>query len=104
MYIEEAIEQCAEGKVFIAVRSYIEKQALIDLLQDRGYSTGCAHPETYRSYPYCALNKIQDIDGPILFTFWPSNARYRRPTIEFHDLLLETVPISLDANSISDLL
>ena len=52
MHIEEAIEQCVEGNVFIAVRSYMEKQALLDLLQDRGYSIGWATPETYRVFPY----------------------------------------------------
>lgn len=104
MYIEEAIKQCAEGNVFIAVRSYIEKQTLIDLLQDRGYSTGCATPETYRVFPYCALSGYQDIDGPIRFTFWRSSTRDDRPKIEFHDLLLEDTPITLDVNSISGLL
>lgn len=104
MHIEEAIEQCVEGNVFIAVRSYMEKQALLDLLQDRGYSIGWATPETYRVFPYCALNGYQDIDGPIRFTFRESNTRDDRPKIEFHDLLLEDTPIALDVNSISGLL
>lgn len=104
MYIEEAIEQCAEGNVFIAVRSYMEKQALLDLLQDRGYSIGCATPETYSVFPYCALKEHQDIDGPIRFTFWKSITRDDRPKIEFHGLLLEDTPITLDVNSISVLL
>lgn len=104
MYIEEAIKQCAEGNIVIAVRSYIEKQALIDLLQDHGYSTGYAMPETYREFSYCTSKRTQDIDGPIRFTFWTNNTRSGRPKIEFHDLLLEDTPIALDVNGISGLL
>ena len=104
MYIEEAIKRCAEGNVFIAVRSYVEKQTPLNLLRDRGYFTGHAIPETYCAFPYCSPKEDHDIDEPIHFTFWPSNTRDSRPTIEFHDLLFEDSPIVLDVNSISGLL
>ena len=81
MHIEEAIEQCVEGNVFIAVRSYMEKQALLDLLQDPALPAAGASGR-----------------------FRESNTRDDRPKIEFHDLLLEDTPIALDVNSISGLL
>ena len=104
MGIQEAIDLCANGDIFIAVRSRDEKQSLIDVLHDLGYSTGCAMSDTYRAYPYCAPKEFRNLDEPTQFTFWPNGSSCTRSVVEFHDRISENTPIVLDTSIVSDLL